>query len=235
MPASAQPRHPSLHLLEDHLDAALAMGEDLLTEKVALADATQHLTMPRLVRQNRELAEFLGTVRTLELSLIARLLQARKRAEEMKRRESRLKPLIALFVAGTAPLVDAAAELGDTSTRDFDTGDTATAFLRSRGLIARDAAGLERLTQLAVGEDYLVAGRIRPGHVARSRRHLPRHPRPAVRPARGAGSGPSAGTLQAEAKDAAPPRQVGDAECHPADDPGSRASCALVAGDPATA
>ena len=55
-----------------------------------------------MVRQNRELAEFLTTVRTLELSLTARLLQARKRAEDMKRRESRLKPLIALFVAGTA-------------------------------------------------------------------------------------------------------------------------------------
>ena len=161
--ANPQPIHPSLHLLEDHLDAALAMGEDLLTEKVALAEATQHLTMARLVRQNRELAEFLTTVRTLELSLIARLLQARKRAEDMRKRESRLKPLIALFVAGTAPLVDAAAELGDTTTRDFDTGDTASAFLRSRGLIARDAAGLERLPQLAVGEDYLVAGRIRLG------------------------------------------------------------------------
>ena len=42
MPASAQqPRHPSLYLLGDHLDAALAMGEDLLTETVTLADATQ--------------------------------------------------------------------------------------------------------------------------------------------------------------------------------------------------
>jgi hypothetical protein len=164
MPATAQqPRHPSLYLLGDHLDAALAMGEDLLTERVALADATQHLTMARLVRQNRELAEFLTTVRRLELSLTARLLQARKRAEDMKRRESRLKPLIALFVAGTAPLVDAAAELGDTASRDFDTGDTASAFLRTRGLIARDAAGLERLSQISVGEDYLVAGRIHLG------------------------------------------------------------------------
>ncbi len=163
MPASAQPVHPSLHLIEDHLDAALAMGEDLLTEKVALAEPTQQLTMARLVRQNRELAEFLTTVRTLELSLIARLLQARRYAEEMRRRESRLKPLIALFVAGTAPLVDAAAELGDTTTRDFETGDTASAFLRRRGLIARDAAGLEQLTQLAIGEDYLVAGRIHLG------------------------------------------------------------------------
>ena len=163
MPASDRPRHPSLYLLGDHLDAALAMGEDLLTERVALADATQHLTMARLVRQNRELADFLATVRTLELSLTARLLQARKRAEEMKRHESRLKPQISLFVAGTDALVQAAEALGDTMSHDFDTGDTASAFMRSRGLIARDAAGLERLSQLCVGEDYLVAGRIHLG------------------------------------------------------------------------
>jgi hypothetical protein len=163
MPAKAEPLHPSLHLIESHLDAALAMGEDLLTEKVGLVEPTQPLTMARLVRQNRELSEFLVTVRTLELSLIARLLQARRHAEELRRRETRLKPLIALFIAGTAPLVDAAAELGDTTTRDFETGDTASAFLRGRGLIARDAAGLERLTQLAVGEDYLVAARVRLG------------------------------------------------------------------------
>lgn len=163
MPANASPKHPSVYLLGDHLDASLAMGEDLLTEKVALADAAETLSLPHLLRQNREVGTFLTTVRSLELAMTARLLQARKRAEEMKRRESRLRPLIALFVAGTAPLVDAAAELGDTTTRDFDTGDTASAFLRSRGLIARDAAGLERLPQLAVTEEYLVAGRIRLG------------------------------------------------------------------------
>jgi hypothetical protein len=163
MAANASLRHPSIYLLGDHLDAALAMGEDLLTEKVALADPMRKLTMPRLVRQNREVAEFLSTVRTLELSLTARLLQARRRAEELRKRESRLKPLISLFVAGTAPLADAAAELGDTAAHDFETGDTASAFLRSRGLIARDAAGLEGLTQLAVSEDYQVVGRIRLG------------------------------------------------------------------------
>jgi hypothetical protein len=74
-----------------------------------------------------------------------------------------LKPLIALFVAGTAPLVDAAAELGDTDARDFACADAGLTFLRSRGLIATDAAGLDGLTQLAVGEDYQVAGRIRLG------------------------------------------------------------------------
>lgn len=163
MSASLTTNHPSIYLLGDHLDAALALGEDLLTEKVVLADAAQPLTMARLVRQNRELAEFLNTARTLELSLTARLLQARKRAEEMRRRETRLKPLIALFVGGTAPLLDAAMELGDTTVHDFQTGDTAFAFLHSRAIIARDAASLERLAELRVDEDYLVAGRIRLG------------------------------------------------------------------------
>ena len=154
---------PTIYLLGDHLDAALAMGEDLLTEKVTLAAAEQKLNMARLVRQAGEVADFLHGVRTLELNLIARLLQGRKRAEELKRKETRLKPLISLFVAGTAPLVDAAEELGDTTTEAFDTGNVAQAFLRSRGLIARDAAGLDGLTRLAVTEEYLVAGRIRLG------------------------------------------------------------------------
>lgn len=163
MTDSATATHPGIYLLSDHLDAALAMGEDLLTEKVGLPGAAELPTMARLVRQNRELAEFLATTRALELSLTARLLQARRRAEELRREESRLKPIIGLFVGGTAPLVDAARELGDTTAHDFETGGTAIAFLRSRGLIARDAAGLEGLAQLAVSEEYLVAGRIRLG------------------------------------------------------------------------
>jgi hypothetical protein len=159
----APEQHPAIYLLGDHLDAALAMGEDLLSEKVALADALQPLTMPRIARQNREIAEFLQTVRTLELTMTARLLQARKRAEELRRHETRLRPFIALFVAGTAPLVDAAQELGDTTMRDFATGDSAFSFLRSRGLLAADAAGLEGLRELAVTEEYMVAARIRLG------------------------------------------------------------------------
>jgi hypothetical protein len=155
--------HPSIYLLTDHLDAALAMGEDLLTEKVGLDKPAGASPLRDWMRQNRDLNHFLTTVRTLEYALTARLLQARKRAEELRRGESRLKPLIALFVAGTAQLVDAAAELGDTEARDFDAIDSGMSFLRLRGLIAPDAAGLDGLSRLAVTEDYLVAGRIRLG------------------------------------------------------------------------
>jgi hypothetical protein len=119
--------------------------------------------MARVVQQNRDLAQFLSEVRVLELSLIARLLQARKWAEEIRRHELRLKPVIQLFVGATATLVDAAAELGDTSGKSFETGDTAMAFLRSRGIIAADDAGLDRRPQVAVTEEFLVASRSRLG------------------------------------------------------------------------
>jgi hypothetical protein len=161
--AAAPDRHPSLYLLTDHLDAALAMGEDLLTERIALGPAARTPSLRSWLRDSRELANFLTSVRTLEYAMTARLLQARKRAEELKRREKSLKPVIALFVAGTAPLADAAAELGDTDARDFDAADAALTFLRTRGLLAHDVAGLQGLGQLSIGEGYQVAGRIRLG------------------------------------------------------------------------
>ena len=156
-------RNPSIYLLRDHLDAALAMGEDLLTETLALDTPAGKSALRTWMRQNRDLKDFLTSTRTLEYAMTMRLLQARKRAEEVKRSESRLKPLVALFVAGTAPLVDAAAELGDTDARDFNSADAALTFLRTRGLLASDAAGLEGLTRLAVSEDYQIAARIRLG------------------------------------------------------------------------
>ncbi len=86
-------RNPSIYLLRDHLDAALAMGEDLLTETLALDTPAGRSALRTWMRQNRDLNDFLTTVRTLEYAMTARLLQARKRAEEVKRSESRLKPL----------------------------------------------------------------------------------------------------------------------------------------------
>jgi hypothetical protein len=162
MASIAPERNPSLYLLKDHLDATLALGEDLLAAELVLLPVDR----PGLrdwLRHTRGLDDFLASLRTLEYALTARLLQARKRAEEMRRSDSRLRQMIALFVAGTVPLVDAAAELGDTDARNFDGADSALTFLRSRGLLAPDAAGLELVSHLAVGEDYLVAGRIELG------------------------------------------------------------------------
>ncbi len=161
---SADP-HPSLYLLADHLETALATGEDMLAEKVELSDsdAAGLRDMERLAQRNADLAAFLSRARLLELSLIARLLQARKWAEEAKREEARLKPVIQLFVGGTASLVDAANDLGDTTNQSFETGDTMTSYLRTRAILGPEDAGLGNRAQIAVTDDFLVAGRVRLG------------------------------------------------------------------------
>jgi hypothetical protein len=159
MAQTAPERNPSLYLLRDNLEATLALGEDLLSAELTLP-AQDRPGLRDWIRQTRDLDGFLGSLRTLEYAMTARLLQARKWAEDLRRSDARLKPLIALFVAGTVPLVDAAAELGDTDARDFDCDDAALTFLRRRGMHAPDAAGLELVSRFAVGEDYQVAGRI---------------------------------------------------------------------------
>jgi len=159
MAQTAPERNPSLYLLRDNLEATLALGEDLLSAELTLP-AQDRPGLRDWIRQTRDLDSFLGSLRTLEYAMTARLLQARKWAEDLRRSDARLKPLIALFVAGTVPLVDAAAELGDTDARDFDCDDAALTFLRRRGMLAPDAAGLELVSRFAVGEDYQVAGRI---------------------------------------------------------------------------
>ena len=159
MASSALEHHPSLYLLRDHLNAALALGEDLLAAELGLDGPTRPGVRDWL-RQTRDLEAFLSSVRTLEYAMTARLIQACKRADDLRRDDTRLRPLLALFVAGTQPLLAGAAELGEVDARDFDGMDMDLAFLRSRGLLASDAAGLELVGRLAVGDDYQVAGRL---------------------------------------------------------------------------
>jgi len=160
--------HPSLYLLADHLDAALAMGEDLLACKVALGPAQgaglQSVNaMQRIEAQNRALRSFVTQARTLELALVSRLLQARKWAEELRQSELGLKPVISLFIAGTAQFADHIAEIGDPTNSAFETGNTPLAYLRSRGLVETDEVSLAARQEILVTDELLVMGLARLG------------------------------------------------------------------------
>lgn len=155
--------HPGLFLLADHLDAALALGEDLQACRLTLAAPEALSSVERIETQNRALATFVAKARTLEMALLARLLQARKWADDMRRDELGLKPIIALFIAGTAQLADHISEVGDPTNTSFETGNTALAFLRSRALIEQDEVSLAARNEIAITDEYLLAGLARLG------------------------------------------------------------------------
>ncbi len=148
----------SVYVLAEHLDAALAAGEDLTR--------VLYVWSGPLARDDAELVEFragrreaIEKIRTFELAMLARLLMGREWAVTVATENERFQPVARLYVAGTATLVDAVAECADLSGEDFDTGDDLTAYMRGRGLIAEDAAGLPDTAPIAANETFLVAKR----------------------------------------------------------------------------
>jgi hypothetical protein len=152
-----------IYLLGDHLDAILAAGEDLLATSLELAPPSAAGGVAELKMRQEALAAFLSRLRTLEAGVVARVLQARRRAEEMPKADAHVKPLVSLFLSGTTVLLDAVAEYGDPSGLAFNSGADGLHFLRTRGLVAPDAADLPIAGTLAADEDYLVVGRVRLG------------------------------------------------------------------------
>ncbi len=148
----------SVYMLADHLDGALAAGEDLVArgnDWRSLAE-TQSDPADFAVRQ-RKIAE---DVRGFELILIARILKARDHARGLAEVDDRFRAVANLFVSGTSILLDAVEECGDARGEDFDTGDDITSYVRSRGLIAPDAPTVRAAADLTIDDNFLVAKRI---------------------------------------------------------------------------
>ena len=148
----------SVYLLAEHLDGALAAGEDLMA---------RGQDWRALVEQRHEAAEFASRqrdiaedVRGLELMLIARVLKARDHARTLAEVDDRFRAVAKLFVSGTAVLLDAVKECGDARAQDFETADGIVAYVRSRGLIAPDAPDVRVASELTIDDNFLVAKRI---------------------------------------------------------------------------
>ncbi len=155
----ARPAPHSVYLLAEHLDAALAAGEDLARVRYVWTEAPPRSAeaIAKIRAGQRGAVE---RIKTFELTLIARLLKAREWAAAVASDDERFSGVTRLYVAGTAILLDAVAECGDLSATDFDTGDDLIAYLRSRGLIAEDAPAIADTAPIAAGDGFLVARRV---------------------------------------------------------------------------
>lgn len=158
--SSAFPAAPaSVYLLADHLDSALAAGEDLLksTLRWNAGDARD----PDGLREHRhEERVAINAARTLEMLMLARVLKSRETAQELAKVDSQFKLITRLYTSGTEIVADAATELADETSYAFDAGDGITSYLRSRGLIAEDDPAPLEAASLTVSEQFLIAGKM---------------------------------------------------------------------------
>jgi hypothetical protein len=149
----------SVYLLAEHLDAALAAGEDL-TNVLFIWPGAPPREADDIARLRAEQRSAIERIRTFELALLSRVIKGREWAAEVAAREEQFAMLARLYLAGTLVLLDAVAECADVSAADFDAGDGLVAYVRSRGMIAEDAPGLSDTAPLVAGENFLVARRI---------------------------------------------------------------------------
>lgn len=151
------PVDPGIYLLADHLDAALAAGEDLLAAELA---APADIDRETPGSSSAAIAAFANDLKRLEASIAARVLQARRRAAELPRLDPVVRGILNLFMTSTESaldLVDHFANLREGGS--FDPSNlTPYAVLRSRGLLAPDAAELPRYQTVVVSESYQIGG-----------------------------------------------------------------------------
>ncbi len=154
----------SIYRLADHLDATLAMGEDLLRCAADIAPLPAAADHAAIVERQHAITIFARSVRALELGIVSRLLQARTRAIEVRDVHPRFQPLLALFVGGLAPLADAAqgrdGGLGDISAAALSSGADALQFLRSRAVVPAGTQSLAGFQKAQITDTYLLAERI---------------------------------------------------------------------------
>lgn len=155
---------PSIYLIADHLDAVLAHGEDLIAMQPP-ADIEPSSSPAYLQLRRASQRVFLDEVRATETRLVARILKAREHSEHVRRFDPRLELVTNLFVASTATLADAAADLADTTALDFQNGRDSMAYMRSRSLISREATVAPSDPALKIGETFVVAATVELGAV----------------------------------------------------------------------
>jgi len=144
----------SIYLIADHLDRILATGEDLtrLRYIVHSGEEQQYATVTAFVHECRK----------LELGALAAVVCARENAGILGRSRNRFETIAKLFVSGTSVVLDTV-ELTTSPQEQSFSGVDPIAFLQSRGLIPDDMGCLRMVEEIAVDEDYLIAGCIHLG------------------------------------------------------------------------
>lgn len=150
-------------ILVDHLDRALNAGERLGETTFLPRPITADMAADQILAEHSRLREYLDGLRALEVTLAARIDKARTWAKEMRARDGNLKLMASLFLTGTQAMADAMEELANPHLQDFNGGDQALYFLKTRGLVAEHIEVLDHVTRLDAGESYRVAGRIQLG------------------------------------------------------------------------
>lgn len=146
---------PGIALVADHLDAVLAIGEDLLGERLP---PRADLDDVDAERAPYALDQFVRQLRQREAALLLRLLQCRRLLADIDAGGRTLKSAATLFRAQTDALSDLIAKATREEARAIPAPVDSHSYLRSRSVIAPEAAQLSPFEAAGVTEAFRLGG-----------------------------------------------------------------------------
>ena len=156
----ARPDSKSVHALADLLEMIEVAADELLDQKLAPRDGAAN-DDTALESYLAGLRQFSNRVRGLELTIVAKLEQARARARAVARTDWRLRPIMAMFTSGTQGYANHLAAHTDRDAVRFNAGDQIFPFLRSRELVPPLSTHYDGGTELLVTDSYRLLGLIK--------------------------------------------------------------------------
>ena len=149
-------------LLADHLDAALAIGEELLG---SVLPARSDLDEQDPEQAPAAIEDFIHRLMQLEAAFLLRVLRARRLTAAIGRGDAALRASIGLFRAQTDLLQELIVKAANGPEGQLTRTGDSHAYLRSRALIAPEAAALSPFESITVGEGFRIGGVAEVGHI----------------------------------------------------------------------
>jgi hypothetical protein len=146
---------PGIALVADHLDAVLAIGEDLIAERLPPRADLDELDADGAPYA---LDRFVRELRQREAALLLRLLQCRRLLVDIGSGGRTFKSAAALFRAQTDALSDLIAKATREEARAIPAPVDSLSYLRSRSVIAPEAAQLSPFEAAGATEAFRVGG-----------------------------------------------------------------------------
>lgn len=147
--------------LSDHLDSVLEESDQICGLSYASAPISTDMSSEDILKRLDDFHSFLDHIKTRELLLVTKLIQARHWALHLRDLDTHFRPIIDLFTVSTDICKSMGNILGPDDDAIFNGAGEPQYFVESRQLLRKSDTTDEIPLRIAVNETFLLGGRIR--------------------------------------------------------------------------
>lgn len=149
-----------VYLVSDHLCSAIEEGDEIFNLRYRPDDISEDMSAEDILTRLGGFHQFLDELRTHEFMLVNKINQTRHWARNLRSLDPSFKPVIDLFITGTAIISDASDVLSQSNEEIFHGHREPKHLLESRQLITVASNDDGKAARIMADQSYLLNGKI---------------------------------------------------------------------------